>query len=68
MKNKTWTIIRTAGFFLIGLMNTAFIRTEDIGSWKNYAGYFFLLSAIADSFYLVKYYIRKNASTDKSAG
>ena len=68
MKNKKWTIIRTAGFFLIGLMNTVYIRAEDVGSWKNYAGYFFLLLAVADSFYLVKYYIRKNASTDKSAG
>ena len=59
MKNKTWTIIRTAGFFLIGFMNTVFIRAEDIGSWKNYAGYFFLLLATADSFFLVKKFIHK---------
>ena len=68
MKNKTWTIIRTATFFLIGLMNTVFIRTENTGSWENYAGYFFLLLAVIDSFFLVKYFINKYTSKDKSVG
>jgi hypothetical protein len=63
MKNKIWTITRTAGFFLIGLMNTAFIRPENSGSWKNYAGYLFVFLAIADSFYLVKNFIRKKKAS-----
>jgi hypothetical protein len=62
MKKKTWTIIRTALFFVIGLMNTAFIRPEDVGSWKNYLGYFFLLLAVADSFFLIKNYFYKKSS------
>ncbi|HKI79954.1 MAG TPA: hypothetical protein VKA26_15535 [Ignavibacteriaceae bacterium] len=59
MKKTTWTIIRTALFLLIGLMNTVFIRPEDIGSWKNYAGYFFMILAILDTFFLVKRFLNK---------
>ncbi len=59
MKNQTWAVIRTAIFLLVGLMNTAFIRPEDIGSWKNYSGYFFLLLAVVDSFFLIKNFRKK---------
>ena len=59
MKKKTWTILRTALFFIIGLMNTVLIRPEDVGSWKNYLGYFFLLLAVVDSFFLIKNYLSK---------
>ena len=59
MSKTIWTIIRTAIFILIGLMNTVFIRQEDIGSWKNYVGYLFLLIAAADSFFLIKKIIGK---------
>ena len=59
-KNKTiWTIIRTVMFFVVGLMNTAFIRPEDIGTWKNYVGYLFLLLAVIDTVILVKNFLQK---------
>lgn len=54
MKKNNWTIIRTIFFLIIGLMNTVFIRPEDIGCWKNYFGYLFLLLAAIDTFFLVK--------------
>ncbi|HMQ59417.1 MAG TPA: hypothetical protein PKE06_02060 [Flavilitoribacter sp.] len=54
----TWTIIRTALFVVIGLFNTALIRPEDIGTWKNYAGYGFLLMALVDGVALVRYLAR----------
>ena len=54
MGKLVWTIIRTVGFLTIGLFNTVFIRVEDVGSWKNYVGYFFLLLAAIDSFVIVK--------------
>ena len=54
MNKKNWAIIRTATFIIVGLMNTAFIRPEDIGSWKNYAGYLFLILAVVDTFFLIK--------------
>ncbi len=51
-KRKTyWTITRTTGFIIIGLMNTVLLRPEDIGTWKNYAGYTFLAIAIFDIIY-----------------
>lgn len=28
---------------IIGLFNTLFIRPEDVGTWKNYVGYVFLV-------------------------
>ena len=51
-KKLIWTIIRTLGFVLIGLMNTALIRPEDVGSWKYYAGIAFLIIAVADITYI----------------
>jgi hypothetical protein len=54
MNKLNWSIIRTAMFILVGLMNTVFIRPEDIGSWKNYIGYLFLLIAVVDAFFIVK--------------
>ncbi len=42
-RNKlTGIIIRILAATIIGLFNTLLIRPEDIGSWKNYAGYVFL--------------------------
>jgi len=51
-----WAIVRTILFIVIGLMNTVFIRPEDIGTWKNYVGYGFLLRAVVDTFFLIKRY------------
>jgi uncharacterized membrane protein len=60
MSKNLWTLIRTLTFILIGLMNTVFIRPEDIGSWKNYVGYLFLIGAAIDAFFLVRKYVKKN--------
>lgn len=57
---KQWTIARTLLFVIIGLLNTVFIRPEDIGTWKNYVGYGVLLVAIVDIFFLVKQYLKRN--------
>jgi len=54
MNKNARTIIRTALFLIIGLMNTVFIRTEDVGSIKNYLGYLFLLVALIDAIFLIK--------------
>jgi len=57
---KHWAIARTLLFVIIGLLNTVFIRPEDIGTWKNYVGYGVLLVAIVDIFFLVKRYLKRN--------
>lgn len=54
MNKRTWTIMRTALFYIIGLMNTLFTKPENIGTWKNYTGYLFLLLAVVDTFFLIK--------------
>jgi hypothetical protein len=51
-RNLIWTTIRTLTFLIIGLMNTALIKPEDIGTWKNYVGYAFFLVAVLDTIYL----------------
>ena len=51
---RTWTIIRTIGFIIVGLFNTVFIKPEDVGTWKNYVGYAFLELAVLDIFFLIK--------------
>jgi len=39
---------------LVGLMNTVLLRDTDIGTWKNYVGYLFLLIFIINSMILIK--------------
>jgi hypothetical protein len=59
-KKKTWGILRTALFIIVGLFNTVLIRPDDVGTWKNYLGYALLLIGIIDAFFIVKKSIRKN--------
>jgi len=47
MKKETRIIISIAGSFIVGLINTLLIRPEDIGSWRNYVGYVFLIISAA---------------------
>jgi len=44
-----WHLDRTLLFWIIGGLNTVFIRPEDIGSWKYYVGWAFLLVAALDT-------------------
>ena len=55
---KYWQIFRTLIFIFVGLINTIFIRTEDIGSWKNYIGYILLLLALYDVTVITTNYIK----------
>ena len=52
-KKKRQTFIRILAAIVIGLMNTVFVRPEDVGSWKNCVGYLFLIIAAIDLFYLL---------------
>lgn len=54
-----WTIIRILGFVFIGIMNTVLLRPEDVGTWKNYAGYAFFALAIFDSICLYRQFKRR---------
>ena len=62
---KHWPIARTLLFVIIGLLNTVFIRPEDIGTWKNYVGYGFILLAGVDTFFLIKRY-RKEMTKNRN--
>ena len=59
-QKKHWTIARTLLFIIVGLMNTVFIKPEDIGTWKNYVGYGFLLLAVVDTFFQIKPYFKRD--------
>jgi hypothetical protein len=56
---KYWGILRTLTFIIVGVFNTALIRPEDIGTWKNYTGYALLTIGIIDAFFLIKNYLNK---------
>jgi hypothetical protein len=45
-------------------LNTVFIRPEDIGTWKNYLGYGFLLVAVIDMFFIIKLYLKRNKNEE----
>lgn len=64
-KNIQWQIIRTILFIIIGLFNTVLIRPEDIGSWKNYLGYTFLVIALFDTVSVVRKFIKHKSETKK---
>ena len=60
MKKDIWTLSRSLLFIVIGLLNTAFIRPEEIGNWKNYLGFAFLIVAAIDlTFLLIKVIMRR---------
>ncbi len=52
------TII-VAATLIIGLFNTVLLRPEDIGTWKNYVGYGFLVICLVNIVILF-FIIRKN--------
>ena len=58
-KKQNWAIPIALLPLIIGLMNTVFIKPEDYGTWKNYAGYGFLLIAAVDIFFLIKQYSKR---------
>lgn len=49
-----WHLQRTVLFWILGLLNTALLRPEDVGTWKNWVGWVLLLIAAADSVALFK--------------
>ncbi|MCE7993302.1 MAG: hypothetical protein HEP71_15050 [Roseivirga sp.] len=51
-----WTIIRMLTFIIVGLLNTVLIRPEDIGSWKYYVGYAFLVFVLIDLYLTFRSY------------
>lgn len=44
-----WAVQRTVLFWIIGLMNTVWLRPEDVGTWKNWGGWFILALAVVDT-------------------
>ena len=53
-KKMKWRLIRTVGFYLVGLMNTLLIRDKDIGTFKNYLGYVLIIVAIFDTYRIIR--------------
>jgi len=69
MIRGVWNYIRTIIFYTLGIMNTIFIRPEDVGTLKNYIGYILLLLAIMDTIFKVKNIIKqKNNSVINKNG
>jgi hypothetical protein len=50
----SWPPIRTLLFIVLGLINTVFIKPEDLGSFKNYLGYGLLIMGLIDAFFLIR--------------
>lgn len=58
-----WHVQRTVLFWIVGVFNTAMLRPEDVGSWKNWVGWAFLAIAAIDTVAL----LRKEARTQPAA-
>jgi intracellular septation protein A len=63
-QKQNWRIVRSLLFVIIGLLNTVFLRPEDIGTWKNYLGYGFLLVAVIDMLFIIKLYLKRNKNEE----
>ncbi len=51
---KYWTVTTIIALVMVGLMNTVLLRPEDVGTWKNYVGYAFLILAVLNIIYLFR--------------
>ncbi len=60
-----WHLLRTILFWIIGLGNTVWVRLEDVGSWRNFAGWAFLVLAGLDTILL---YRKERASISPPVG
>ena len=60
-RKHLWKYVRTMTFILVGLMNTVWIKPEDIGSWKNYLGYFLLLLAILEVIFILLHFTKQKS-------
>jgi hypothetical protein len=49
-----WHLQRTLLFWVIGLLNTAWIRSVDVGSWKNVIGWCLVVLATLDTVMLYR--------------
>jgi hypothetical protein len=49
-----WHLLRTLLFWIVGLFNTALIRPEEVGSWKNIVGWVLLAVAVVDTIALAR--------------
>ncbi len=52
-EKRNWGLVRILSLVIIGLLNTVFLKPEDMGSWKNYAGFLFMLLAAINVVFLV---------------
>jgi len=50
---EVWHVLRTVLFWIIGLGNTVFVKTEDAGTWRNWLGWVMLGLAVADTIALL---------------
>ena len=64
-RRSYWFFIRLLFFLTVGLLNTVFIKKEDVGSWQNYLGYILLLLAIIDIVILVRSRFSHNPNTSR---
>lgn len=64
---KNWKYIRVLLFWIVGLMNTVLIRPEDVGTWKNYVGFFLIGLAIADSILIIINLIKTKKAAENAA-
>lgn len=49
-----WHLQRTVLFWILGLLNTALIRPDEVGSWKNVLGWTFVVLAFIDTVLLTR--------------
>ena len=59
-----WHLQRTTLFWVIGLLNTAWIRPDDVGSWKNIVGWCLVVLAAVDT---VALYRKERASLPRQS-
>ena len=65
MTKWNWVVIaRLATLLVVGILNTVFIRPENIGTWRNYIGYACLVVAAAYAVILIIKQIRGKKSED----
>ena len=61
---EIWHVQRTLLFWVVGLLNTAFLKPDDVGTWKHWIGWLLIVLAVLDSVALVWRWRRRRSAVE----
>ena len=67
-RRSVWHLQRTLLFWVVGIFNTALVRPEELGSWRNIVGWVLLVAAALGTYQLHRKEQTAQAAATESSG